>query len=114
MNVLEYLQQGTIGVSRPEGKLPGIPFLTLVVPKSPSNKPHSQTNLKQDIHFTTIEILLKLLPNIFYGLFMVNLNLLSIGMSSFHPLGFDVVMVSLASIFPCYLSLVKTIDKLYF
>ena len=59
MNVLAYLQQGTIGVSRLEGKLPGIPFLTLVVPKSPSNKPRSQTNLKQDfIGFESIETFL--------------------------------------------------------
>ena len=28
------LQQGTLGVSRPKGKLPGIPFLTLDAPKS--------------------------------------------------------------------------------
>ena len=42
------LQQGTVGLSRPEGKLQGIPFLTLVAPKIPVNKSHSQTNLKQD------------------------------------------------------------------
>ena len=27
--MLGILQQGTIGVSRPKGKLPGIPFMTL-------------------------------------------------------------------------------------
>ena len=53
------LQQGIVGVSRPRGKLPGIPFLTLAIPRSPSNKPHSQTNLKQDfIGFESIETLL--------------------------------------------------------
>ena len=35
------IQQGTVGVSRPKGKLLSAPFLTLVVP----NVPHSQTNL---------------------------------------------------------------------
>ena len=37
------IQQGTVGVSRPKGKLPGVPFLTLVVP----NDPHPQTNLSK-------------------------------------------------------------------
>ena len=37
------VQQGIVGVSRPEGKLPGVPFLTFVVP----NDPHSQTNLNK-------------------------------------------------------------------
>ena len=41
MNAQYIIQQGTVGVSRPEGKLPGVPFLTLVVP----NVPCSQTNL---------------------------------------------------------------------
>ena len=41
MNAQCIIQQGTVGASRPEGKLPGVPFLTLVVP----NVPHSQTNL---------------------------------------------------------------------
>ena len=53
------VQQGTVGVSRPGGKLPSIPFLTLAIPKSPSNKPHSQTNLKQGfIGFESIETFL--------------------------------------------------------
>ena len=56
MNVQYEIQQGTIGISRLEGKLLGIPFLTLVAP-NPIHKPHSQTNLKQDIQFTTIEVL---------------------------------------------------------
>ena len=43
MNAQYTIQQGTVGVSRPEGKLPGVPFLTLVVP----NDPYSQTNLKK-------------------------------------------------------------------
>ena len=40
MNAQYTIQQGTVGVSRPKGKLPSVPFLTLVVP----NDPHSQTN----------------------------------------------------------------------
>ena len=47
MNVQFEIQQGTIGVSRPEGKLPGIAFLTLVAPEI-SRKQISQKNLKQD------------------------------------------------------------------
>ena len=53
MNAQFIIQQGTIGASRPEGKLPGVPLLTLVVP----NNPHSQTNLTkfQLIHYLTKE-----------------------------------------------------------
>ena len=40
------LQQGRVGVGRPEGKLPVIPFLTIVGPEIPVNKSHSQTNFK--------------------------------------------------------------------
>ena len=59
MNSQCTIQQGTIGVSRPEGKLPSIPFLTIVVPKIASNKPHSQSNLKQGfIGFESIETFL--------------------------------------------------------
>ena len=49
MNVQYEIQQGIVGVGRPEGKLPSIPFLVLVVPEIPINKSHSQTNLKQDL-----------------------------------------------------------------
>ena len=82
------IEQGTVGVSRLEGKFLGVPFLTLVVPMIPVNKPHSQTNLKQDIQFITIEVLT------WQGLSMVNLNLWSIGWIHFIPLDLDVVMVS--------------------
>ena len=42
MNAQYTIQQGTVGVSRPKGKIPGVPFLTLVVP----SVPHSQIDLK--------------------------------------------------------------------
>ena len=32
MNAQYTIQQGTVGVSTPEGKLPSVPFLILVVP----------------------------------------------------------------------------------
>ena len=38
------IQQGTVGVSRPKGKLLGVPFLTLVVPNISS----LTKKLKQD------------------------------------------------------------------
>ena len=44
MNARYIIQQGIVGVSRPQGKLPSVPFLTLVVPDN-----SSLTNkLKQD------------------------------------------------------------------
>ena len=48
MNVQYEIQQGIVGVSKPEGKLLDIPFLTLVEPEILVNKSHAQTNLKQD------------------------------------------------------------------
>ena len=36
MNAQNIIQQGTVSVSRPEGKLLGVPFLTLVVPNGSS------------------------------------------------------------------------------
>ena len=74
----------------------------------PVNKPHSQTNLKQDFNLQQ----LKFLPDM--DCLRLILNLWSIEMSSFHPLDLNVVMVSLASVFPYYSSLDKTIDKLHF
>ena len=46
MNAQYIIQQGTVGVSRPEGKLPGVPFLTL---EAPSHNVNSLTN-KLEIH----------------------------------------------------------------
>ena len=43
MNVQYEIQQGTVGVSRPKGKLLGTPFLTLVALEIPVIKSHSQT-----------------------------------------------------------------------
>ena len=41
MNAQYTIQQGTVGVSRPKGRVPGVPFLTHVVPSDP----YSQKNL---------------------------------------------------------------------
>ena len=48
--------QGTEGVSRPKGKLPGVPFLTL---KAPSRNLNSLT-IKLEIHNITLYSILKL------------------------------------------------------
>ena len=57
MNVLAFLQQGTVSVSRPEGKLLAVPFLTLVVPKVLINKPLSQTNLSKAFNLQQLKFL---------------------------------------------------------
>ena len=43
MNAQYIIQQGTVGVSRPEGKLLGVPFLTLEAPSRNLNLTHNQT-----------------------------------------------------------------------
>ena len=48
--MLKYIcNQGTVGVSRPEGKLPGVPFLTLEAPY-PENLKSSLTNKLKSLH----------------------------------------------------------------
>ena len=54
VNVQCICTQGTVGVSRPEGKLPGVPFLTLEAPSR--ILPHNQTwktKLYKCIQFNT-------------------------------------------------------------
>ena len=53
MNVHYEIQQGTVGASRPEGRLPGIPFLTLVSPiPCQINLTHKQANRLQNLEST--------------------------------------------------------------
>ena len=44
MNAQCIIQQGTIGASRPEDKLLGVPFLTLDAPFPVNFNPRSKTN----------------------------------------------------------------------
>ena len=75
------VQQGTVCVSRPKGKLLGIPFLTLAIPKSLLNKSHSQTSLKQDfIGFLSIKTSL---PKMIFRAFLIVILYGSLK-SSFH------------------------------
>ena len=53
MNVQYNCTQGTVGVSRPEGKLPGVPFLTI---EAPSRNLNSLT-IKLEIHNIAFNLL---------------------------------------------------------